>query len=326
MPWASQSGAAGELPGLPAPLTVAAVARRLGVAPSTLRTWDRRYGLGPTEHTAGAHRRYSREDVARLEVMRQLTLDGTAPADAARLARSLEDATAHVNSAAALDGIGQAAVTSLDEVRSAPPSVPEPIAVRALLRAANALDSGTATRQVANSIERRGVVWTWDRLVAPALVTIGTRWQSSQRGVEVEHLLSQSVVTALAATVALPRAPLNARPVILSAADEEQHVLALHALSAALAERHVISQLLGARVPTGALTEAVRRSGPAVVFVWSQIPETGDPTALARLPGLRPAPIVVAGGPGWQEPLPSGVHRASDLVEAVALLIRAASA
>ena len=37
-------------------LTVAAVARRVGVAPSTLRTWDRRYGLGPSEHVAGNHR------------------------------------------------------------------------------------------------------------------------------------------------------------------------------------------------------------------------------------------------------------------------------
>ncbi len=52
-------------------LTVAAVARRLGVAPSTLRTWDRRYGLGPSAHTAGAHRRYSPADVARLMVMRR---------------------------------------------------------------------------------------------------------------------------------------------------------------------------------------------------------------------------------------------------------------
>lgn len=31
-------------------LTVAAVARRLGIAPATLRTWDRRYGLGPSDH------------------------------------------------------------------------------------------------------------------------------------------------------------------------------------------------------------------------------------------------------------------------------------
>jgi MerR family transcriptional regulator, light-induced transcriptional regulator len=67
-------------------LTVAAVARRLGVAPPTLRTWDRRYGLGPSAHTAGAHRRYSPADVARLLVMRRLTLEGVSPADAARIA------------------------------------------------------------------------------------------------------------------------------------------------------------------------------------------------------------------------------------------------
>ena len=67
-------------------LTVAAVARRLGVAPPTLRTWDRRYGLGPSAHTAGAHRRYSPADVARLMVMRRLTLEGVSPADAAKIA------------------------------------------------------------------------------------------------------------------------------------------------------------------------------------------------------------------------------------------------
>lgn len=73
----------------PAPtLTVAAVARRLGVAPATLRTWDRRYGLGPSGHTAGSHRRYTPADVARLVVMRRLTLDGVPPADAAGIARS----------------------------------------------------------------------------------------------------------------------------------------------------------------------------------------------------------------------------------------------
>ncbi|HMA46918.1 MAG TPA: MerR family transcriptional regulator, partial [Frankiaceae bacterium] len=59
--------------------TVAAVARRLGIAPATLRTWDRRYGMGPTDHQAGTRRRYSHADVARLELMRRLTVDGVAP-------------------------------------------------------------------------------------------------------------------------------------------------------------------------------------------------------------------------------------------------------
>ena len=45
-------------------LAVAAVARRLGVAPATLRTWDRRYGLGPSQHRAGSHPRYTDDDVA----------------------------------------------------------------------------------------------------------------------------------------------------------------------------------------------------------------------------------------------------------------------
>ncbi|WP_407318912.1 MerR family transcriptional regulator [Isoptericola halotolerans] len=67
-------------------LAVAAVARRLGVAPATLRTWDRRYGLGPSDRTAGSHRRYTPDDVARLLVMRRLTLEGVAPVDAAEAA------------------------------------------------------------------------------------------------------------------------------------------------------------------------------------------------------------------------------------------------
>ena len=69
-------------------LTVAAVAARLGVAASTLRTWDRRYGLGSSGHQAGSHRRYSPDDLARLETMRALADRGVALVDAARMAVS----------------------------------------------------------------------------------------------------------------------------------------------------------------------------------------------------------------------------------------------
>ncbi|WP_236751029.1 MerR family transcriptional regulator [Actinoalloteichus hymeniacidonis] len=67
-------------------LTVAAMARRLGIAPATLRTWDRRYGLGPSGHTSGRHRRYGPRDLARLELMQHALLRGASPAEAARYA------------------------------------------------------------------------------------------------------------------------------------------------------------------------------------------------------------------------------------------------
>ena len=69
-------------------ITVAEVAHRLGVAPATLRTWDRRYGLGPSSHEAGEHRRYSDEDLARLAAMRRLVVSGVPPQQAALVAKS----------------------------------------------------------------------------------------------------------------------------------------------------------------------------------------------------------------------------------------------
>ena len=93
-PAQSSGGSRTASPGL----AVAAVARRLGVAPATLRTWDRRYGLGPSGRTAGSHRRYTPDDVARLLVMRRLTLEGVAPVDAARAAVEAGEAELEVAS------------------------------------------------------------------------------------------------------------------------------------------------------------------------------------------------------------------------------------
>ena len=81
--------------------------------------------------------------------------------------------------------------------------------------------------------------------------------------------------------------------------------------------------MLGARVPQETLTQAVRRTGPAAVFVWAQIPGSARVQSLADLTTLRPAPTVIAGGPGWTGTLPAGVGVASDLTETVTRLSRA---
>lgn len=318
---------AGDESALPpaARLSVGAVARRLGVAPATLRTWDRRYGLGPSEHAAGAHRRYCAADVQRLDAMRRLTLEGVSPAEAARVAREQPSSAYGPPPVGPLpDRAGR-----LAPVRGGPGGRVLPLpgadaAVRGLGRAAMALDARAVTAGVREQVERHGVLHTWDQVLRPLLIAAGSRWAATGEGVEVEHLLSQCAGDVLREVAARPTEPPGRRPVLLACAPDEQHALPLHALAAGLAERGVASRTLGAALPADALVAAVRRTGPAVLFLWSQLPRTADPRVLEQLPVTRPATAVVVGGPGWVSGgLPRRVTVAPDLPQAVALVERA---
>jgi transposase-like protein len=297
----------------PPTLTVAAVARRLGVAPATLRTWARRYGLGPSAHTAGAHRRYNAADLTRLVVMRRLTLEGVAPAEAARIAVATpvdDGGVAPLASVSTLPAGEVAPAAPADYGRAGggrvvalPDAGP---AARGLARAAMALDARECTRILQAAVEVEGVPAAWEQLVLPVLVALGRRWETTGAGIDSEHLLSECVLGVLR-THALAQPIRRNTSVLLACAEEEQHSLPVHVAAAALAERGVGARVLGARVPRDALAAAVRRSGPAAVLVYASMP-VSDPGQLSALPRMRPAPRLLVGGPGWEGvDLPAGV-------------------
>ena len=219
-------------------LTVAAVARRIGVAPATLRTWDRRYGLGPSSHEAGEHRRYCPSDLAQLTLMRRLIVSGVAPADAAVRAK------AHSGS-----------VSVEHEIQSF--EVREDV-VGSLHRAAKSLDKNFVETLLRKDIADNGVIATWTEVIVPLLFLVGDEWAATGTGIEVEHMLSESIKRLMREGVSEIKEPLNTQPVLLASVGEELHCLALHALAAALAEKGIETFFLGCLLYT---SDAGRRRG-----------------------------------------------------------------
>ncbi|GIJ79721.1 B12 binding domain-containing protein [Micromonospora phaseoli] len=296
-------------------LSAGAVARRLGVAVTTLRTWHQRYGLGPSQHVPGHHRRYSPADLARLEIMRRLTAEGVSPADAARWARQAPDTLPTDRDSRTRPRARDGGGNTIPVGRAGP-------AARGLARAAMRLDGAAISETISRAIAADGVVGTWDRLLRPVLAGIGDRHAATGVLIEVEHLVSRCVSAAF--TLVATARPAGGSPrVLLSCTDEEQHSLPLEALAAALAEAGVGYRMLGARVPVAALLAAVERTGPAAVVLWSHTRATADPSQLTALLTAPQRPLLVlAAGPGWRtDTLPAGVVRPADLSEAVSLAI-----
>ena len=277
-------------------LTVAAVARRIGVAPATLRTWDRRYGLGPSSHEAGEHRRYCPNDLAQLTLMRRLILSGVAPADAAVRAKAHSGSVSVEN------------VIQDFEVRED--------VVDSLHRAAKSLDKNFVETLLRKDISENGVIASWTEVIVPLLFLVGDEWAATGAGIEVEHMLSEIIKRLLREGVAEIKEPVNTQPVLLASVGEELHCLALHALAAALAEKGIETFFLGARTPLEAISGMVKRAAPPAVFLWAQLEQNSDPKFFNELPVVRPAPRVIVGGPGWNRETCADVVVAQDLTHA----------
>jgi hypothetical protein len=356
--------------------SVGAVARRLGVAPSTLRTWNRRYGIGARELSPGRHRRYTAEDIIRLEHMQRLILRGAAPADAARAAimapvaqfpapagtRDAEAVPVPVGAvpggavpggaeagreAAGPGAAGRAAggrdPGGRDQAGSPgggiPATRPGPghgsggqrlalpgasAAARGLARAMLALDEKQISETIRATLASDGSVRTWEELLLPVLSGVGTRFEHTGTCVEAEHLLSMATIAAFSRYAADRPGQLEHRAILLASAEGDQHSLPLYALAAALAERGIDSRMLGSDLPYSSLAAAVRRTGPAVVFLWSQVPATGNPVSLPDLSPRRPGARLILGGPGWdRDRIPAAARLVGTLPEALSEVMAA---
>ena len=327
-------------PGRPDGVGVGVVSERLGIAAPTLRSWDRRHGVGPSLRTRGNHRRYTELDVRRVLLMSRLTAQGV-PAqsaadsvlalDAAGIAERLEGGRGGILRAGAADGAAAADGADGDRAGEsdgldAEQDEDATDLVEAVVGAARALDHRTMALLYREVMRRRDVGRAWVEVFAPALRRVGELWEEGRLGVQSEHLTSELLQSELRAVVRANRPRVAGPPVMLASVDDEQHHLPLLALEAELARHGVASLFLGPRVPSDALLSALRTSQPRAVFLWASLPRSQSESFWRDLEVVDWPLEVVIGGPGWPEGVgvPDGrvvLTRVVDLGSAVRVLV-----
>jgi hypothetical protein len=188
-------------------------------------------------------------------------------------------------------------------------------AARALAEAGRELDSRAAILQVSNHIASHGVVRTWEDVAVPVLRAAGGGWATEGDGLEIESVLTEALTAAFGAVTARADEPVWG-DALLASVQDEGHVLPLRALQAALAERQVRANLLGARVPHNALEAAVVRAKPKILLLYAlrEVPSE----QVERLPEVDRRTRLLVAGPGWDGVLlPLGAVHASSLGVAV---------
>lgn len=329
---------------------VGAVAERLGVSASTLRSWDRRHGIGPTSRTDGRHRRYSETDIRRVMLMARLTAHGIPAQAAAAALDEMDDEAVAQRLQGSETGSGpmrndaDLAPWSASPVNTAarplrPQSAattpdgmsPEVRMIDSIVSTATALDGQGLSTLYRQSLRQHSVADAWGEIFVPALSRIGELWADGGVGIEVEHLASELLQTELRGVSRAQRLQVVGPPVVLANADNELHHLPLLALEAGLAGQSVATLFLGPRLPTESLIDALVQTKPRVLFLWASLARRHREPLWDGLQTVDWPLAVVIGGPGWPEHVDHRnphvtLSHVADFPSAVRVLVAANSA
>jgi MerR family transcriptional regulator, light-induced transcriptional regulator len=223
-------------------LNIAAVARRTGVGEHTLRKWEQRYGVLRPTRTNGGQRRYSEDDVGRVEWL------------AARLQEGYR--------------IGEAA-DLLTASGGEAPSGPEELS-DALLAAA------ACRHRLEPLLDHAFTLYPLEQalrdVIAPCLALIGDGWARGELSVGREHLATAAVRARLERTLAEPRGAVRG-PAVLACAPGEQHELGLLMLACLLRADGWDVVYLGQSTPVADAVAIAQEQGASLLALSVTMPE-----------------------------------------------------
>ena len=252
--------------------TASEVEARLGVAATTLRQWERRYGLPRPQRNASGYRLYSADDLALIDYMCRRLEEGVSASRAAELARS------HL------------ALPSADEAG-------EVAEVQALEEALLTADLARAEGLLSRAYAQLGTEAVLLNFIRPMLVSIGEKWQRGEITIAHEHQVSAFVRSHLEQQLAAAGHSRFGPKVIAACGPQEYHEIGLLMLCVLLRRQGVQVQYLGANTPLGDLGLYARSVGAQAILLSLNTPLSLEAALAQRrdLEGLD-LPVFVGGG------------------------------
>jgi DNA-binding transcriptional MerR regulator len=226
---------------------IATVAERTGVPETTLRAWERRYGIPTPERTASGYRLYGETEVRQVVEMRRLCEEGVAAAEAARV----------VLSTIAGAKVGESAVVHAWDAHAK--------TVEALLDAISRLDDVAMDDHLRRLMFLGSAGDILDRVLEPCLHTVGDLWHAGELSVAQEHFASQTMGNVLRDLIRLCSSRDATERVVLASFADEEHEIGLLGTALRFAEWHMRPLFLGARTPPSAIRTAVEAWSPRLV-------------------------------------------------------------
>lgn len=295
--------------------TIKHVADALGVTETTLRAWERRYGIVAPHRSDGGYRLYDETDVGTLRRMTALIVDGISPQQAARLILSDTDPGNSTGGAPSVDGTAMRAAPVDD---TAPTD--HPPAVAALLDAATEPDPERISAILDEVLAGASYEAVIDDILLASLAEAGRAWRAGRLSVTGEHLLSAAIHRRLGQLFeAAGRDPARAE-VLIGTPPDSHHDLGALAFAVAARRAGLAIWYLGTGLPAADWSAAVRRHRPRWVVLT--VHHTRDLAALGavvaelRHPEHGDPQVTIGVGGNLQNRAPSGTvplgHRVTE--------------
>jgi MerR family transcriptional regulator, light-induced transcriptional regulator len=280
--------------------TVNEVEERTGVPATTLRQWERRYGVPKPERSHSGYRLYSDADLRDIRTIKRHVDDGVPASRAAEMARRTP----------ATEGTGP---RPLDELR------------RELVAALVALDEPTADRVLAEAHALHGVDEVVLDLMHNTMVDIGTLWHDGTIATTTEHFASAYLHGRLRQIMMFSGVDRSGPAVIVACAPLDQHDIGAMMLAVMLRRSGFQVYYLGANTPVEDLAGMASHVHPAAVLISASSVDAVQQLLRQRESLRGIAPVLGFGGNGFnadprRAELAGGVFLADNIGDAVSRL------